>query len=81
MSDADLMAVISLRNHEKALGRHPSAEEEEDDEDSDSELEDQTGNGSAPSDAPFAEETQEATQKGLRLQYRVLLGLGHNLAG
>ena len=52
LSDADLLAVISLRNHEKALGRQPSAEEEEDDEDSESELDEQTGTGSAPSDGP-----------------------------
>ena len=52
LSDADLLAVISLRNHEKALGRQPSAEEEEDDEDSESELEEHNGTGSAPSDAP-----------------------------
>ena len=52
LSDADLMAVISLRNHEKALGQKASAaEEEEDDEDSESE-EENTGTGSAPSDAP-----------------------------
>ena len=52
LSDQDLMAVISLRNHEKALGQKASAaEEEEDDEDSESE-EENTGTGSAPSDAP-----------------------------
>ena len=64
LSDADLLAVISLRNHEKALGRHPSAEEEEDDEDSDSELEDQTGNGSAPSDAPSPKKPKKQPKKG-----------------
>ena len=52
LSDADLLAVISLRNHAKALGRNPSAEEEDDDEDSESELDEQAGTGSAPSDAP-----------------------------
>ena len=52
LTDADLLAVISLRNHEKALGRQPSAEEEEDDEESESELDEQTGTGSAPSDGP-----------------------------
>ena len=52
LSDADLLAVISLRNHEKAVGRQPSAEEEDDDEDSESELDEQTGTGSAPTDAP-----------------------------
>ena len=51
LSDPDLLAVISLRNHEKALGRQPSAEEDEDDEDSESELEENTGTGSVPSDA------------------------------
>ena len=65
LSDADLLAVISLRNHEKALGRHPSAEEEEeDDEDSDSELEDQIGNGSAPSDAPSPAKPKKQPRKG-----------------
>ena len=64
LSDADLMAVISLRNHERALGRHPSAEEEEEDEDSDSELEDQTGNGSAPSDAPSPAKPKKQPRKG-----------------
>ena len=65
LTDADLLAVISLRNHEKALGRHPSAEEEEDDdEDSDSELEDQTGNGSAPSDAPTPAKPKKQPRKG-----------------
>lgn len=39
LSDQDLLAVISLRNHEKALGRHASAEEEDEDDDSDSETE------------------------------------------
>ena len=50
LSDTDLLAVISLRNHEKALSRQPSAEEEEDEEDSESELDEQNGTGSAPSD-------------------------------
>ena len=66
LSDADLLAVISLRNHEKALGRQPSAEEEDDDEDSESELDEQTGTGSAPSDAPIACKAQEASEKRLR---------------
>ena len=64
LSDADLLAVISLRNHEKALGRHPSAEEEEDDEESDSELEDQIGTGSAPSDAPSPAKPKKQPRKG-----------------
>ena len=64
LSDADLLAVISLRNHEKALGRWPSAEEEEDDEDSESELEDEIGNGSAPSDAPSPGKPKKQPRKG-----------------
>ena len=52
LSDQDLLAVISLRNHEKALGRQASAEEDEDDEDSESELEEHSGKGSAPSEGP-----------------------------
>ena len=64
LSDADLLAVISLRNHEKALGRHPSAEEEEDDEESDSELEDQIGTGSAPSDVPSPARPKKQPRKG-----------------
>ena len=64
LSDADLLAVISLRNHEKALGRHPSAEEEEDDEDSESELDEQTGTGSAPSDAPSPARPKKQARKG-----------------
>ena len=37
LTDQDLLAVITLRNHEKALGRKVSAEEEIEDDDSDSE--------------------------------------------
>ena len=51
LSDSDLLAVISLRNHEKALGRQLSAEED-DDEGSESELDEQPNTGSAHSDAP-----------------------------
>ena len=55
LSDADLLAVISLRNHEKALGRQPLEEEDDDDEEeTDSEMEEHSGKGSAPSEGPFA---------------------------
>ena len=64
MSDADLLAVISLRNHEKALGRQPSAEEEEDDEDSESEFDETTGTGSAPSDAPSPARPKKQARRG-----------------
>ena len=40
LSDADLMAVISLRNHEKALGKRKGEEDEEDPEDAESNAED-----------------------------------------
>ena len=39
LSDADLLAVISLRNHEKALGKTKADGDEEEDEDSESEQE------------------------------------------
>ena len=64
LSDVDLLAVISLRNHEKALGRQPSAEEEEDDEDSESELDEHTGTGSAPSDGPSPARPKKQARKG-----------------
>ena len=64
LSDQDLLAVISLRNHEKALGRHPSAEEDEYDEDSESELEEQSGKGSAPSDGPSPARPKKHARKG-----------------
>ena len=64
LSDADLLAVISLRNHEKALGRQPSAEEEEDDEDSESEFDETTGTGSAPSDAPSPARPKKQARRG-----------------
>ena len=64
MSDADLLAVISLRNYEKSLGRQPSAEEEDDDEDSESELDEQTGTGSAPSDGPSPARPKKQARKG-----------------
>ena len=51
LSDQDLLAVISLRNHEKALGRQPSAEGEEDDEESESELDANAATASASSTA------------------------------
>ena len=52
LSDSDLLAVISLRNHEKALGRQPSEEEEEDDDDSESDVDEQTEPTAGPSDGP-----------------------------
>ena len=64
LSDADLLAVISLRNHAKALGRQTSAEEEEDDEDSESELDEQTGTGSAPSDGPSPARPKKKAKQG-----------------
>lgn len=51
LSDQDLLAVISLRNHGKALGRRPSAEDEDDDEESESELDEPTATASASSAA------------------------------
>ena len=64
LSDADLLAVMSLCSHEKAVGRLPSAEEEEDDEDSESELEEHIGTGSAPSDAPSPARPKKQARKG-----------------
>ena len=64
LSDADLLAVISLRNHEKALGRGPSADEDEDDEESDSELDEQTATGSAPSDGHSPARPKKEARKG-----------------
>ena len=63
LSDQDLLAVISLRNHEKALGRQPSEEEEDEEEDSESELEDHTSKGSAPSDAPSPARPKKQAKK------------------
>ena len=40
LSDSDLLAVISLRNHEKALGQRDSAQDEEDREDAESKPDD-----------------------------------------
>ena len=51
LSDQDLLAVISLRNHERALGRQITAELEDDDEDSESELDESTATASASSAA------------------------------
>ena len=64
LSDQDLLAVISLRNHEKALGRQPSAEEDEEEEDSESELEEHTSKGSAPSDGPSPAKPKKQAKKG-----------------
>ena len=52
LSDQDLLAVISLRNHERALGRQTSAEDEDDDEESESELDEPTAPASGSSGAP-----------------------------
>ena len=51
LSDQDLLAVISLRNHEGALGRQTTAEDEDDDEESESELDEPTATASAASTA------------------------------
>ena len=51
LSDQDLLAVISLRNHERALGRQTSAEDEGDEEESESDLEEPTATASAASTA------------------------------
>ena len=64
LSDADLLAVISLRNHEKALGRHTSAEEDEDDDDSESEVDEPTGTGSAPCDGPSPARPKKQARRG-----------------
>ena len=48
LSDQDLLAVISLRNHEKALGKSGADVQEEEDEASDSE---QADNKSTPGSA------------------------------
>ena len=52
LSDQDLLAVISLRNHERALGRQTSAEDEDDDEESESELDEPTAPASGSSGGP-----------------------------
>ena len=64
LRDGDLLAVISLRNHEKALGRGPSAEEDEDDEESESELDEQNATGSAPSDGHSPARPKKEARKG-----------------
>ena len=64
LSNADLLAVISLRNHEKVLGRDTGLEESDDDEDSESELDEQTGTGSAPSDGPSPARPKKQARKG-----------------
>ena len=64
LSDQDLLAVISLRNHEKALGRKPSVEEDEEEEDSESELEEYTSKGSATSDATSPARPKKEAKKG-----------------
>ena len=62
LSDQDLLAVISLRNHERALGREPSAEGEEDDEESESELDANTATASAASTATSPARPQRRTR-------------------
>ena len=42
LSDQDLLAVMSLRNHERALGRRTAADDEDDDDESESELDEPT---------------------------------------
>jgi hypothetical protein len=65
LSDADLLAVISLRSHEKAHGNCGTAEEDEDD-DSDSEQEAEVagGTGSTSSSGPKAAPTPKKKIRG-----------------
>ena len=52
LSDQDLLAVISLRNHERALGRHTAADDEDDDDESESELDEPTATASSAASTP-----------------------------
>ena len=53
LSDSDLLAVISLRNHEKTLGQRNSAPDEEDHEDAES-IPDDPGAGPSSGVTPKA---------------------------
>ena len=54
LSDSDLLAVISLRNHEKTLGQRDSAPDERGHEDAESKLDDRGAGPSSGASSPAA---------------------------
>ena len=64
LSDADLLAVISLRNHEKAAGQNDGEEEEEDDDENAEINPDDSGAGPSSSGAtPKASRTSKTKKR------------------